>query len=329
MKIYVASSWRNEHQQSVVNFLRECGHEVYDFKKPSDGKAGFHWSEIDPNWKSWTTQQYREALRHEYAQFGFNRDFDAMEAADACVLVLPCGRSAHLEAGWMKGAGKTVFAYIPDGEAVEPELMYNMLDGVTSDINEIAQLLSKTPGNDNSATATITTVKQKAIAAIANEIRARAGAWPDEKLKQYDLRLADRIEEAAEQDCEEAERRGNHAATKAICETIEKVGPLYDAESVGNAAKLREALTKCYQLAYGWEANEREGIAGVEPGAKDSAETLLDIQQITTAALAAPTRNCDLYADEQSAWEAFCEKRQGPDSSTEEYEQWLFEKATA
>lgn len=40
-------------------------------------------------------------------------------------------------------------------------------------------------------------------------------------------------------------------------------------------------------------------------------------------------RNCDLYADEQSAWEAFSEKRQGPDSSTEEYEQWLFEKATA
>lgn len=318
MKIYVASSWRNEHQQSVVNFLRECGHEVYDFKKPTDGKAGFHWSEIDPNWKSWTTQQYREALRHEYAQFGFNRDFDAMEAADACVLVLPCGRSAHLEAGWMKGAGKTVFAYIPDGEAVEPELMYNMLDGVTSDINEIAQLLSKTPENDNSATATITTVKQKAIAAIANEIRARAGAWPDEKLKQYDLRLADRIEEAAEQDCEDAERRGNHAATKAICETIEKVGPLYDAESVGNAAKLREAALRqkeLLQTIYSrGSVDRRELCAGMG---------LID------AALAAPTRNCDLYADEQSAWEAFSEKRQGPDSSTEEYEQWLFEKATA
>ena len=137
------------------------------------------------------------------------------------------------------------------------------------------------------------------------------------------------LDAAHKREIEDAERRGNHAATKAICETIEKVGPLYDAESVGNAAKLREALTKCYQLAYGWEANEREGIAGVEPGAKDSAETLLDIQQITTAALATPPRNCDLYADEQSAWEAFSEKRQGPDSSTEEYEQWLFEKATA
>jgi len=26
MKIYVASSWRNEYQQNVVKFLRELGH---------------------------------------------------------------------------------------------------------------------------------------------------------------------------------------------------------------------------------------------------------------------------------------------------------------
>lgn len=137
MNIYVASSWRNEQQQSVVAKLREAGHEVYDFKHPAQGKAGFHWSEIDPNWKCWTTSQYREALKHSYAQFGFNRDFDAMKAADLCVLVLPCGRSAHLEAGWMKGAGKKVIAFIPAQCAIEPELMYGLIDGITSDLQEM------------------------------------------------------------------------------------------------------------------------------------------------------------------------------------------------
>ena len=34
-----------------------------------------------------------------------------MEACDACVLVLPCGRSAHLEAGWCCGKGKLVYVY--------------------------------------------------------------------------------------------------------------------------------------------------------------------------------------------------------------------------
>ena len=141
-KIYVASSWRNEYQQRVVNTLRDDGHEVYDFRNPPDGKAGFHWSEIDPNWQDWTTQQYIEALRHEYAQFGFNRDFDAMKAADACVLVLPCGRSAHLEAGWMKGAGKRVYAYIPYN-GFEPELMYGLLDGISDDIQKILAMLNE------------------------------------------------------------------------------------------------------------------------------------------------------------------------------------------
>lgn len=148
MRIYVASSWRNEHQQYIVNVLREAGHEVYDFKHPAPGDAGFHWSEVDPNWQDWTIHQYRTALTHDYAKFGFNRDFDAMKAADACVLVLPCGRSAHLEAGWMKGAGKKVLAYIPCNYRMEPELMYKMLDGITNDIQGILTQLKDQGAED-------------------------------------------------------------------------------------------------------------------------------------------------------------------------------------
>lgn len=79
---------------------------------------------------------------------------------------------------------------------------------------------------------------------------------------------------------------------------------------VGNSAAMREALIKCYQLAYEWEANEREGIAGVEPDAKDSTETLFDIQQITTAALASPPRNCDVgdVADWENRFGEECDK---------------------
>ena len=41
----------------------------------------------------------------------FKADLDALNWADTCLLVLPCGRSAHTEAGWMKGAGKKVVVY--------------------------------------------------------------------------------------------------------------------------------------------------------------------------------------------------------------------------
>ena len=122
MKIYVASSWRNRYQPSVIENLRHLGHEVYDFRNPGPGKRGFQWSEIDPEWQTWTPEEYKVALCHPIAQAGFELDADAMRRADVCVLVLPCGRSAHAEFGWMVGAGKGAVIYIP--EPCEPELMY-------------------------------------------------------------------------------------------------------------------------------------------------------------------------------------------------------------
>ena len=152
MKIYVASSWRNQYQQDIVKFLRECGFEVYDFKNPKEGDNGFHWSEIDENWKEWTPEKYREAIDHPIAQNGFKSDFDAMKWADVCILLLPCGRSAHTEAGWMKGAGKKVFVYIP--EQCEPELMYKIYDGIFVNTSEMLFYLSNVNINDPSPDAT-------------------------------------------------------------------------------------------------------------------------------------------------------------------------------
>lgn len=47
-KIYVASSWRNDFQPTVVKYLREAGYDVYDFKNPPN-RSGFAWSSIDEN----------------------------------------------------------------------------------------------------------------------------------------------------------------------------------------------------------------------------------------------------------------------------------------
>lgn len=134
-KIYVASSWKNPYQPQVVKKLREQGHQVFDFRNPPDGRGGFFWKDVDPDWANWTTQDYISHLDHEWARYGFQRDFDAMRCADVCVLVLPCGRSAHTEAGWMAGAGKKVIAYIPDKE--DPELMYKMFDCITDSMEGV------------------------------------------------------------------------------------------------------------------------------------------------------------------------------------------------
>ena len=139
-KVYVASSWSNEYQPRIVAFLRERGHEVYDFRNP-ERKTDFRWSQISGNWEKMETDEYLDALEHPLAEAGFRSDFDAMRQADVCVLVLPCGASAHSEAGWMKGAGKKVIVY--RNRPQRPELMYKLFDGIFPTVADVARFLKE------------------------------------------------------------------------------------------------------------------------------------------------------------------------------------------
>ncbi len=142
MKIYVASSWRNAFQPSVVAALREAGHFVYDFRNPSWDDTGFQWSEIDPDWQEWDFSEYRECLNHPIAKHGFDSDMNAMDKSEACVLVLPCGRSAHLELGWFVGRGRKTCILHPPTESVEPELMAKMVDAQFNSTDAVINYLA-------------------------------------------------------------------------------------------------------------------------------------------------------------------------------------------
>lgn len=122
MRIYVASSWRNTLQPAICHALRRSGHVVYDFRAPAPGVTGFSWSEIDPNWRNWTPDEYRKALQHPIAARGYGFDIDALRSCDAVVYVLPCGRSASWEFGYAMGQGKR--GYVVAFDDTEPELMF-------------------------------------------------------------------------------------------------------------------------------------------------------------------------------------------------------------
>lgn len=138
-KIYLASSWRNPYQPLVVKALREAGHEVYDFRNPSNGDEGFKWKNVDGLWEKWSNDDYINALNHPVAERGFKNDFDAMVWADVCILLLPCGRSAHSEAGWMQGAGKPTYVILTEKQ--EPELMYKLFAGIFTKIEDLISSL--------------------------------------------------------------------------------------------------------------------------------------------------------------------------------------------
>ena len=137
--IYVASSWRNPYYPDVVKRLKAEGFLVYDFRNLPHGGSGFHWTDVDENAPNWTFEEYEKGLSHPLAERQFAADLEALQQADTCVLVLPCGRSAHTEAGWMAGKGKRVIVYIP--EMVEPELMYKLFDYVTGSLEELTSYI--------------------------------------------------------------------------------------------------------------------------------------------------------------------------------------------
>ena len=82
--------------------------------------------EADDRWKEheeFKGRPYIEAIRGHHAKDVFEFDKRHLDSSDAAVLVLPAGRSAHLEAGYMVGCGKPVYI-LWDETPKLPEIWY-------------------------------------------------------------------------------------------------------------------------------------------------------------------------------------------------------------
>lgn len=149
-RIYVSTSWKNAHQPQLVEALRKHGHKVYDFRHPFGRDDCNVWERVCGVLGLFakffagqlTPEDFSKMLSSDIAQERFHEHFDAMQDADTCILLLPCGASSHSEAGFMKGLGKRVFV-LDTRQAVEPELMYLMHDGYTYDKDDIIEWVSQ------------------------------------------------------------------------------------------------------------------------------------------------------------------------------------------
>ena len=151
MRIYVASSWRNELQPLVVYVLRSFGHEVYDFRNPPGG-AGFGWEQVNPDWKLnagdkgfVNCKDYRDMLAHPIAAEGYQSDLRALRECEAVIYVLPCGRSASWELGYAMGMGKP--AYVVWFGKHEPELMFREAT-IIGGLNHLAATFKQATSSD-------------------------------------------------------------------------------------------------------------------------------------------------------------------------------------
>lgn len=126
MKIYVASSWKNEKEVLwLADKLRLWGHEVDCFADKSSGRFVFHYSELGDTGKI----DAIGFLADERSQTAFAEDKKWLDWCECVVMLLPCGKSAHLEAGYAKGQGKKliILGDFPPGEF---DVMYGFADAL-------------------------------------------------------------------------------------------------------------------------------------------------------------------------------------------------------
>lgn len=100
--IYLIGSLRNPEIPKLAKLLRAKGHDVFDDWFAAGPEADDYWQKYVSD-KGLT---YEEALRDYAAQHVFNFDKFHLDRCDKVVLVLPAGKSGHLEAGYAAAAGK-------------------------------------------------------------------------------------------------------------------------------------------------------------------------------------------------------------------------------
>ena len=131
MRIYLASSWRNESFEDMRRELYYEEHDVYNFRA-----TGFKWSRYTSEAQCDVAVEYRRLLGMVSVEQAYETDYKALESADAVIMLLPCGNSSHLEAGWAIARGIPTAAFM-NGQPVDLDLMYRMFGLVTDSYSQL------------------------------------------------------------------------------------------------------------------------------------------------------------------------------------------------
>lgn len=111
--IYLIGSLRNSNVPKIGDELRSAGFEVFD-EWHSAGEIA------DDSFRDYCNGRgltYKQALKTYAAKHIFEFDRKHISRADIVVLVMPAGKSGHLELGWALGQGKygyVMFEEIPE-----------------------------------------------------------------------------------------------------------------------------------------------------------------------------------------------------------------------
>jgi hypothetical protein len=138
MRIYLASSWKNEKiVKEWSKFLKNHCHEVNTLCDNLTGRYIFNFSDIH----GIECFDQIDVLQNDKVKKAFAEDKKWLDWADVCLLILPAGKSAHLEAGYSKGCGKKLIIWQSHFTKGEFDVMYGFADIVTDSTAAVLDFL--------------------------------------------------------------------------------------------------------------------------------------------------------------------------------------------
>lgn len=134
--IYLIGALKNPEVPVIGKALREVGFEVFDEWWSASPDAD-EWWQAHERFKGKT---YKEALYGYHAKTVFEFDKYHIDRADIGVLLLPAGRSGHLELGYLIGTGKPGYVLF-DSEPDRYDVMYRFAREVCLNLEELKNVL--------------------------------------------------------------------------------------------------------------------------------------------------------------------------------------------
>lgn len=133
---YIIGSLRNENIPTIsVKLREETGYEIFDDWFSPGPKADDYWKAYEEA----RGRNYKEALHGYAAKHVFEFDKYHIDRADFGILILPAGKSGHLELGYMIGCGKPGFILldVPD----RWDVMYQFATGIFFSMEEMIEAI--------------------------------------------------------------------------------------------------------------------------------------------------------------------------------------------
>ena len=139
MKVYLIGSLRNPEIPKLADYLRdkmETGTEVFDDWYAAGPEADDKWMEYEKN----RGHSFVQALDGHAATHVYEFDKTHLDSCDVAVMVMPAGKSAHLELGYCAGKGKRTIILM-NGEPERFDVMYKFADHVVTSWQSLRHVL--------------------------------------------------------------------------------------------------------------------------------------------------------------------------------------------